>query len=315
MNRRSTDVPQPDVDVLANRAVGRLSVAAGQVIWIWPAAIPGAGGGPRLSHPRAGAFWTLRLIMEPLLRRVGQEVPEPYLGLVPGHELRWLADVDAIVEVRDHGTDIPGVPLLRRRAMAAEWIASSTRPIGGASAASMSCTPPRPGGRPGHPLDRLRQACRRAVEADDAALERRQEEARRRLAAAREVRVASVLGTDLRLRVDGRPVYVDGDSLPRGEVYVAPHEDSPRGGGHRPGNPQGHAHRATAPHLCRRAGRRGRGTGTRRGRAVRELLLASSGDKDVIAEFAVGLNPGITRRWATASLTKRSGAACTSPWA
>jgi hypothetical protein len=80
-----------------------LGVAPGQVIWIWANVIS-------MDFIEAlafricarSAYWGLRLNSEPLLRLIGSDDPMEYLGLVPGHELRWLDDMDPIVEVRDH---------------------------------------------------------------------------------------------------------------------------------------------------------------------------------------------------------------------
>jgi len=111
-----------DVETLAEKTIDSLSVQPGQVIWIW-ASTHSLGLIEALAYRIRGAFRTLRLSMESHLQRIGMDLPEPYLAIVPEHELRWLDDVDAIVEVRDHSGYLPDVALLRRRAMGAEWIA------------------------------------------------------------------------------------------------------------------------------------------------------------------------------------------------
>jgi aminopeptidase len=295
MSREASEVF--DVESLAEQTMQMLSVSPGQVIWIWTSthSLDLLEGLAYRIRAR-GAFWTVRLTMEPLLRRIGQGVPEPYLGLVPEHELRWLDDVDAIVEVRDHSGHIPDVLTTRRRAMAAEWIAlieeasrrncrrivvvHPTQAL--ASAYSV-------------PLAPLRQRYRQAVDIDYEALDRRQGQVRALLAGSTAVRIVSALGTNLELRIGGRPVYLDMDTLPRGEVYVAPYEDSANGvvvvdRAFIRGQPverlrlafaSGRVVDISAPDLA----------GADR---LREMLAASSGDKDVIAEFGIGLNPGAT---------------------
>jgi aminopeptidase len=298
------------VETLAEKTVDMLSVSPGQVIWIWTSTHSlDLLAALAFRIRERGAFWSVRLSMEGLLRRVGEQVPDAYLGLIPEHELRWLDDVDAIVEVRDHGWHIPGVPLARRRAMGAEWIALID------AAAQRGCRritvvnpTPALASAYGVPLATLRQAVHCAVGVDGERLDQRQERFRTQLAAARAVQVRSALGTDLRLRVGNRPVHVDRDSLPRGEVYVAPLEDS-----------------ADGVVVIDRAFLRGAAVERlrltfARGCVVKaeapepgtvalfeEVLAASSGDKDVIAEFGMGLNPGAVEPLGDAMLDEKIG--------
>ncbi len=299
-----------NVESLAEQTVQMLSVAPGQVIWIWTSTHSLDLLEALAYRIRArGAFWTVRLTMEPLLRRIGEGVTEPYLGLLPEHELRWLDDVDAIVEVRDHSGHIPDVPITRRRAMAAEWIALIEE------AARRNCRrivvvhpTPALASAYGVPLALLRQRYRQAVDIDYEALDRRQEQVQALLAGSMRVRIVTDAGADLALQVGGRPVHLDMDSLPRGEVYVAPHEDS-----------------AAGVLVVDRAFIRGEPVERLRltfaaGRVVdirapdpagaerlRELLAASSGDKDVIAEFGIGLNPGATEPVGDVMLDEKIG--------
>jgi aminopeptidase len=236
-------------------------------------------------------------------------VPEPYLALVPEHELRWLDDVDAIVEVRDQSGHIPDVPVTRRRAMAAEWIALIEE------AARRNCRrivvvhpTPALASACGVPLALLRQRHQQAVDIDYEALDRRQEQVQALLAGSTRVRIASHAGTDLNLHIGRRPVHLDKDSLPRGEVYVAPHEDSANGivvidRAFVRGEPverlqltfaNGRVVDISAPDPA----------GAER---LRELLAASSGDKDVIAEFGIGLNPGATEPVGDVMLDEKIG--------
>jgi len=299
-----------DAEILADRTIEVLAVAAGQVMWIW-------AGTHSLDLIQAlafrirerGAFWALRLTIEPLLRRIGQEVPASYLALIPEHELRWLADIDAVIEIRDQAGGVGDVPLARARAMAAEWIAlideASRR---GCRRVSVLNPTPALAHAYGMSLADLREVCERAVNIDYRALDRCQERVRSRLAETREVHVTSSLGTDLRLRVDQRPVHVDQDSIPRGEVYVAPHEDSANG-----------IAVIDRAFIGRNPVERLQLTFVR-GRVVDvrapddggvdsfwELMSASDGDKDVIAEFGIGLNPGITEAVGETMLDEKIG--------
>lgn len=299
-----------DVETLADKTIDLLSVQPGQVIWIW-ASTHSLDLVEALAYRirEHGAFWTLRLTIESLLHRIGQGVAEPYLALVPEHELRWLDDVDAIVQVRDHSGFLPDVPLPRRRAMGAEWIALID------AAARRGCRritvlnpTPALAAAYGISVEALRQRVWSAVKVDYRALDDRQEQVGGRLAEARTVHVTCPLGTDLHLRIDERPVHLDTNGIPRGEVYVAPHEDSAEGVA-----------------VIEKAFIKGRVVEQLRltfsqGRVVLarahdpsavdsfwELLAASSGDKDLIAEFAIGLNPGATEPVGDIALDEKIG--------
>ena len=243
-----------------------------------------------------GAFWTLRLVMEPLMRRIAAEAPEEYLDLVPEHELRWLEDIAAIIEVRDHSGHIPDVPLPRRRKMGAEWLALIEAAARRGVRRVLVINPTEPlAASYGVPLERFRKAYTGAIEVDYAALDRRQESLQKRLVGVERVSIASALGTDLSMRIGGRPVLLDEDGLPRGEVYVAPHETSAEGVAVidraflrgelverlRLTFSKGRVVEAAAPDSKGLA-------------AFHGLMESSSGAKDTIAEFGIGLNPGVT---------------------
>ena len=286
-----------DIETLADKTTDLLSVSAGQVIWIWASTYSlDLIEALAFRIRQRGAFWTVRLMMESLLQRIGQETPEAYLTLIPEHEIRWLAHVTAIVEVRDHGGYLPGVPLPRRRAMGAEWIALIDE------AARRGCRrvhvvnpTPALASAYGVPVATLRQRFWQAVNVDYEAVDRLQEQVAARLRKASEVTITSSLGTDLRLRIAGRPVLLDLDGIPRGEVYTPPYEDSAQGvavidRAFIKGRP------IERLRLTFAAGRVAKVEAQDEAgvAAFNELLSTSAGDRDVIAEFAIGLNPGVT---------------------
>src|SRR4030042_6411749 len=103
-----------DIEALAEQAVDLLPVTSGQVIWVWASTHSLDLISALAFHIRQrGAFWTLRLVNEQLLQRIGLDLPEQYLSLVPQHELRWMDDIHGIIEVHDHGGHIPGVEIAR----------------------------------------------------------------------------------------------------------------------------------------------------------------------------------------------------------
>jgi aminopeptidase len=299
-----------DTELLADKTIDLLAVSEGQVIWIWATAhsldLIEALAFRIREH---GAFWTLRLTIEPLLLRIGLSVPEPYLGLVPDHELRWLDDIDAIIAVRDHGGHVPDVPLPRRRAMGAEWRALIDEAARrGCRRVNVLNPTAALASAIGMPLETLELACRRAIDVDYHALDAQREQVRSKLARTREVRIVSALGTDLRLRIDQRPVHVDTDSMPGGEVYVPPHENSADG---IVVIDQKHI-QGTLVERLRLTFSGGRlveiDAPSKKGAdLLRDLLHASDGDKDLIAEFAIGLNPGLTESLGDIALDEKIG--------
>ncbi len=284
------------IEMLADRTMQMLDVRPGQVIWIWASThsldlIEALA----LRTRQRGAFWMLRLIIESLLQKIGQGVPDEYLGLIPEHELRLLSDVSAIIEVHDHGGHIPDVPLKRRRTMGSEWIAlhdESARQ----KVRHVIITNPTPALASAYrlPFESLHQAYAGAYSVDYEEVDRLQARLAERLQGVDNVHILSSSGTDLSLRIQGRPILQDTDSLPFGEVYIAPIEDSAKG--------------QAVIDLTFVQGKPVKNLRLRFSdgrivdfdspdpdgwKAFRELLDASSGDKDRIAEFAIGLNPGV----------------------
>jgi aminopeptidase len=299
-----------DTDRLARETLAQLNVQPGQVIQIWANKVSMDLVEALAFHIRkSGAFWSLRLTSEPLLKRIGKELPREYLGLVPEHELGWLEDVDAIIELRDHGRNIPDVPIDRRKAMGAEWLAlidaaaakgiRRVMVVNPTAALAKAC---------GLALADLRERVSRAMEVDYAAVDARQDQIASLLNQATEVHVLSPAGANIRMKVNGRKARVDTDSLPYGETYIAPLEDS-----------------ANGVALIDQAFFRGRKVekfllSFKNGRVVDELapdyagvasfcelMQASTGDKDRIAEFAIGLNPGLTEPIGYSSLDEKIG--------
>lgn len=286
-----------DIETLAVKTIENLSVAPGQVISIWASTHSLDFIAALAYHIRArGAFWTVRLIMDPLLLRIGKELPQEYLGLLPEHELRWLKDISAIIEVRDHGGHIPGVEITRRRAMAAEWIALMDEAERRNCRRFIVINPTQAlADAYGVPLDVLQLRYWQALNIDDASLDSSQNQVAQQLANGQDVHITTPLGTDLCLKISGRPIQQDHNGLPRGEVYFAPLEDSAEGVA-----------------VIDRVFIRGQlveqlkltfeggqvvhidAPKAESARLLVELLAASSGDKDKIAELGIGLNPGVT---------------------
>jgi leucyl aminopeptidase (aminopeptidase T) len=299
-----------DVDVLAEKTIEMLAVAPGQTIWIWANVVSMDFIEALAYHIRArGAFWTLRLSSLPLLSRIGHDAPQEYLGLVPLHELRWLDDIDAIIELRDHGGHIPDVPIDRRRAMGTEWLALIEEAARKGIRRVMVINPTPALADAVHlPVDELQRRIMQAIDVDYSVVDSRQEWAAGLLDKADSVHVTCPAGTDLRLRVDGRKALTDTDSIPHGEAYIAPLEDSAEGMA-----------------VIEKAFFRGRmveklqltfsggrvvnveASDSAGAESFREMLAVSSGDKDRIAEFAIATNPGVTEPIGYVSLDEKIG--------
>ncbi len=299
-----------NVEVLARKTVDMLGVGPGQVIWIWANVVSMDFIEALAFHIRErGAFWTLRLNSEPLLHRIGMEVPGEYLPLIPEHELRWLDDIDAIIELRDHGGHIPDVPIERRRAMGTEWLALIEEAAHKSVRRVMVINPTPALARAVRlPVDELQRRVMQAIDVDYSFVDSRQEWFAGLLDKASSVHVTCPAGTDLRLRVDGRKALTDTDSIPHGEAYIAPLEDSAEGIA-----------------VIEKAFFRGKCVENLRltfssGRVIkvetpdpadaesfRELLAVSTGDKDRIAEFAIATNPGVTSPIGFVALDEKIG--------
>jgi leucyl aminopeptidase (aminopeptidase T) len=299
-----------DVEVLADKTVEMLAVAPGQVIWIWANVVSLDFIEALAFRIRArGAFWGLRLNSESLLRRIGQDVPQEFLGLVSQHELRWLDDLDAIVEIRDHGGIIPGIPVERRRAMGVEWIALIDEAARKGVRRVLVINPtPALAADYGLSPDDLQGRLMQAVNVDYAVVDGLQEQFARLLNETSDVHITCPAGTDLHLRLAGRKALVDIDSLPHGEAYIAPLEESAEG----VVVIEKSFFRGRFVAGLRLVFSSGRVTGVEApdpagAQIFRNLLADSGGDKDVIAELGIGVNPGVVEPIGYISLDEKIG--------
>jgi aminopeptidase len=285
-----------DTELLAERIMDMLAISKGQVIWIWASTYSEELIDALAYRIRAkGAFWTLRFTSEKLLKRIGQNASEEYLPIIPNHELRWLKDVNAIIEVRDHSGHIPGVSLIRRRAMATEWIAliDEAQKQGCRRIKVLNPTPALATAY-AMELETLNRLYLQAISVDFSMLRTWQNRVNECLSKSAHIHITSDLGTDLHLSIGKRLVLQDRDDLPCGEVYVAPHENSANGilvidRLFVKGKPIEKLHLTFVNGKVTQI----EGATTLDSETLKELLSASSGDKDVIAEFAIGLNPGV----------------------
>lgn len=260
---------------------------------------------------RVGAFPELNVTSDALQMEMMTTVPEEHLRTVPPHRLRWLDDVDAMI-VTDSVADpskAEAVPQERRLAAHAAAEAVERRIFErGIRWAYVGYPTPEATKKLPTSFDDLWAMFWRAVDIDYEQLARDAAAVAAVLEQAERVRITTDQGTDLAFQLGDRPVLIDdgvisdgdvehGDAavnLPAGKVFVAPVEASVAG-------------RAVFDFAVRNdkvihnlelVVDEGRVTlvGAKRGARDFERALAyAHGDKDRIAEFAVGLNPGVDR--------------------
>jgi aminopeptidase len=217
--------------------------------------------------------------------------------------------MDAIIEIRDHPSTIPDVPLPRRRAMGEEWLALIKAADHMGCRRLMVFNPTAALAKAyGLSLEELSRRFWRAINIDCGLLNQQQEKIRQCLQGVREVHITSAIGTDLYMRVHQRPVLVDTDSLPYGETYLAPHEDSAEG--------EAVIDKAFIRGVCIENFRLSFSAGRITRVSVpdpdglkiwQDVMAAATGDKDVIAELGIGVNPGITEPTGNISLDEKIG--------
>jgi hypothetical protein len=111
-----------DVEALADQAV-ELLVSAGQVIWIWASSHRSIWIEALACRIRArGRVLTLRLVIEPPLRRLGESA-RSRSGADPRARAALAGRRRRDRGVRDHGGHVPGVALAR----AGRWRPNGSR--------------------------------------------------------------------------------------------------------------------------------------------------------------------------------------------
>lgn len=260
---------------------------------------------------RIGAFPEINVTSDELQMEMMTTVPEEHLRTAPPHRLRWLEDIDVMI-VTDSIADpsrAEKVPHERRvAAHAAAEVVERRIFERGIRWAYVAYPTPATTNRLPVSFDDLWAMYWRAVDVDYEQLAADTAAVAAVLEHAGEVRITTEKGTDITFHLGDRPVLTDdgvisdadvahGDAavnLPAGKVFVAPVETSVNG-------------RVIFDFAYRNdkviedlelTVSDGRATlvGAKRGSRDFERTLAySQGDKDRIAEFAVGVNPAVDR--------------------
>lgn len=261
---------------------------------------------------RAGAFAELTVTSDDLQWETLTTTPLEHLRTVPPHRLRWLEDIDVMIvtDAVEDPSRAAAVPEERRLAAHAAAEAVERRIferglrwayVGWPTAAAtrgLAVT-----------FERFWSMFWRAVDTDYERLATEAAVLREILEEADHVRIVSERGTDLTLRLARRPVLVDdgvisaedlehGDSavtLPAGQVFVAPQEDSCAGrlaadlavvGGRIV-----HGLELDVEGGCVRAA----GGLSDVAEQLEQALADQRGDKDRVGALGIGLNPGVDR--------------------
>lgn len=154
-------------------------------------------------------------------------------------------------------------------------------------------------------INKFRRVVLSALDIDYTDLTRRGKAIAQAVSGSKEVRVTSPRGTDLRFKVDQRKWIVDdgafteedlaakdvGMNLPCGEVFVAPVEDSANGKAVFDVPTSYFGHHVRDLKLEFKSGKIAHYEARLGAKEFETILNSATGDKDRIAEFAIGLNP------------------------
>lgn len=305
--------PAMDFRPIADKIVGTcLGIRPGEVVQI------GGGvhnfaflGALAAAVRRAGAFPELNVTSDDLQLETLTTVPLEYLQTVPRYRLKWLEDIDVMIVTDAVADPRRATAVSEDRLRAAQASAEAVQKHIFERGVRWLYVPfPTPASRAGLPITfpNLWSMFWRAVDVDYEALQREASALAALLEDGTEIRLVSDNGTDLTMRLDGRPVLVDdgvmseadmeqGDTainLPAGEVFVAPVETSING--------------RLVVDFAFRNGQAMRGLELTVGQGrvnvegaqpgactMREVLAVGRGAPDVIGELGIGLNPGVDR--------------------
>ncbi len=260
---------------------------------------------------RAGAFSVVRINSARLERRILTEADLADLQQTPVHWINWLDELDGFIYVEDIADprllmDLDETKVGALRAAGEPFRRERDRR--NKRWTFIGYPTPERAALYGLPFDEYHDMLWRAIDVDYAAIARRGRALERIVSGAQRVEVTSARGTHLTFSLAGRTALVDdgiiddgdfarrdvGNNLPCGEVFIAPIEDSAEGRAifdlafHR-----GHPIRDLV--LTFRSGQVLDVDATTNADLFRQVLATSTGDKDRIGEFGIGLNPAIHR--------------------
>jgi len=260
---------------------------------------------------KAGAFPVVMARTDRLEKRIIEEVDIEYLERTKEYYLRWLEDIDGLINV-DSYEDPRSMSRLPEEKVGATRKAN--RPINDKFQeekirwTAMGYPTREKAETYGIEYDEFWDMFWKAVNTDYDLIRGNGEKIADKLRSGRQIHITSEKGTDLKFDIGDRRVIVDdgiisqediddgtvGNNLPCGEVFVAPIEETANG--------------KVYFDLAFYRGNRIEGISAEfkdgkltdieaeeNGELFKEVLENSQGDKDVIGEFGIGTNPEVTK--------------------
>jgi len=257
-----------------------------------------------------GAFAELDFTTNNIYRRRILDVPEEYLSVTPKHLLRWIEDVDCIINV---GGDLKSAILatipspkirLYKKAYYPYWEKIHNRSIRGAAIGFPTIEEAK---FYGFDFEEFHDIFWKAVDIDYINMRKVEETLASKLRGKNNVKITTPNGTDIILNIKDRPIFLDAGTLeeediiignihiniPCGEVFVAPVEDSAEGVAVFEEN-YIEGVKFTNLKLTFNKGKIIQVEGENKEKFI-QILERETGDKDRIAELGIGTNTRINR--------------------
>ncbi|MFO8109036.1 MAG: aminopeptidase [Thermoplasmata archaeon] len=260
---------------------------------------------------KLGAFPVVMAKTDRLEQRTVDEVDIEYLKRTPEYYLRWLEDIDGIISI-DSSKDPRKMAALPEVKVGAAR--SGKRPINNKFQeekirwTGIGYPTKEKADMYGIDYEEFWNMFWRAVDTDYDLLRENGEKLAEKLNSGNKVHITSDNGTDLKFSIKDRHILVDdgivspedvargdiGNNLPCGEVFCAPVESSANGEAYFDlafyrGN------KIKGIHAVFKNGKLVEASAEENEEVFNEVIENSQGDKDIIGEFGIGINPEVTK--------------------
>ncbi len=260
---------------------------------------------------KEGAFPVTMVNTDRLQKRTVEEVDTEHLKKTPEYYLRWLEDIDGMISIDSQvdprllaqlPEDKVGAARMGGREINTKFQERKIRWTG------IGYPTEEKAEMFGIDFREFWDMLWRALNTDYNELKSRGDRLAEQLRGGDMVHITSDKGTDLKFSIEGRHILVDdgvispgdiergdvGNNLPAGEVFCAPVENSANGRAYFDlafyrGN------RIEGIDAVFKDGRLVKAEAEKNGQLFRQVLEHSQGDKDVIGEFGIGINPEVRK--------------------